>query len=101
MRNLMYKNAKNVLHGFHLALELFAAFAECGVVTTLQKMLGDRSTAEPALVAIKALCETVGERAEAFGLFGACEAVSDLLEIVHLAGFCARKVQQKHNHDVD
>jgi elongation factor 3 len=43
-----------------------AAFTECGVVTTLQKMLGDRATSEPALFAIKYCSEIVGDRAEPF-----------------------------------
>ena len=43
-----------------------ASFTECGVVSTLHKMLGDRTTAEPALCAIQALAEVCGEKAEVF-----------------------------------
>ena len=42
------------------------SFAECGVLDTLKKLLGDRATAESALRAIEAICDEVGFKAEPF-----------------------------------
>ncbi|EKX36084.1 hypothetical protein GUITHDRAFT_155320 [Guillardia theta CCMP2712] len=42
------------------------AFVECGVVEHLHKLIEDRSTAEPALYAIKGCAEAVGAKAEPF-----------------------------------
>jgi len=81
-----------------------AAFAECGVVETLAKMVADRTTAEPALVAITCIADIVGVRAEPFilpFLPNILSAVSDkkskeLREAAAAAGPAVIKIANPH-----
>ncbi len=52
------------------------SFVECGVVSGISALLDDRETAEPALYAIKACCDLLGNIHLKYLLESTCVSVS-------------------------